>query len=81
MTTTLEQLIKAGGNSYGIRTIAGFLLTIENCNEIGNYNDSPILQAMEVMRVIKKVDHGSSDGRTKLWQLQQLLKMFDAKLA
>ena len=72
MTTTLEQLIKAGGNSYGIRTIAGFLLTIENCNEIGNYDDSPILQAMEVMKVIKKVDHGNPSGRTKLWELQQL---------
>jgi hypothetical protein len=80
MTTVLEQLIKAGGNSYGIRTIAGFLLTIEDCNEIGNYDNSPILQAMEVMKVIKKVDHKASDGRTKLWELQQLLKMFDAKL-
>lgn len=79
MTTVLEQLIKAGGNSYGIRTIAGFLLTVENCNEIGNYDNSPILQAMEVMKVIKKVDHGFN-GRTKLWELQQLLKMFDAKL-
>lgn len=81
MTTVLEQLIKAGGNSNGIRTIAGFLLTIQDCNEIGRYDDSPILQAMEVMKVIKNVDHGNPSGRTKLWELQQLLKMFDAKLA
>ncbi len=79
MITTLQQLIKAGENSYGIRTIAGFLLTIEDCNEIGSYDNSPILQAMEVMKVIKKVDHKASDGRTKLWELQQLLKMFETK--
>lgn len=81
MTTVLEQLIKAGGNSNGIRTIAAFLLSVKDYNLIGQYDNSTILQAMEVIRVIKIVDHKSSDGRTKLWELQQLLKMFDAKLA
>ena len=79
MTTVVEQLIKAGENSNGIRTIAAFLQSVENYNLIGHYDNSPILQAMEVMKVIKIVDHGSSDGRTKLWELQQLLKMFDSK--
>jgi hypothetical protein len=79
MTTVLEQLIKAGKNSNGIRTIAAFLLSVEDYNLIGHYDNSPILQAMEVMRVVKIVDHGSSNGRTKLWELQQLLKVFETK--
>lgn len=81
MTTVLEQLIKAGGNSNGIRTIAGHLLTVKDYNLIGHYDNCHILQAMEVMRAIKIVDNSGFDGRTKLWELQQLLKMFDAKLA
>lgn len=81
MTTVLEQLIKAGGNSNGIRTIAAFLLSVKDYNLIGHYDNCYILQAMEVMRVIKIIDSSGSDGRTKLWELQQLLKRFDAKLA
>lgn len=38
MTTVLEQLIKAGQNSKGIRTIAGHLLTVKDFNEIGQYD-------------------------------------------
>lgn len=72
----INQLIKYGQNSYGIRAITGAALSPDNQSLIGNF-ECPKLQAMEVMRVVGQVDKGKSDGRTQLWQLQQVLKVFN----